>query len=69
VDHFLRVVAAGAREHGHAAARLCDDELDDLDLFGVGQRWDLARRAARHQEVNAQVDLPPGKPGHSRLVE
>ena len=69
LDHFVRVVAAGAGEHRNLALRLLDDDLDDAQALGGGERRRLAGRAAGHEKVNAGVDLPPCQPPHARLVQ
>ena len=66
----LRVVAAGAGEHRHLPARFVDEDLDDpRRRSAIGQRRALAGRAARHEEVNAGVDLPAPEATNGRLVE
>ena len=64
---FLRVVAAGAGHHRHLAVRGLEHELDDAAPLGGAQRRRLAGRAARHEEVDAAVDLPLGEPLDRRL--
>ena len=66
---FLGVVAARARQHRHLAGRFFDHELDDAPAFGVRQRGRLAGRAARHEKVNAGVDLPPREALDAGLVD
>ncbi len=67
VHHFLRVVAAGAGHHRHLAVGRFEHELDDAAALGGAQRRRFARRAARHEEVNAGVDLPLRQPLDRRL--
>jgi hypothetical protein len=69
LDDFVCVVAAGAREHGHAAFCLGDNELHDPDLFFIGQRRHFSGRSARHEKVDAGVDLAFGETRDARFVE
>src|SRR5262249_30180711 len=69
MDHFARVVAAGAGEDRHAAAGLLDQSLDRPEPLLVRERRALAGGAARDQEVNAGVDLPAAEATDGRLVE
>ena len=69
MNDLRRVVAAGAGEHRHAPPGLLDEELHDPHALGVGQRGVLARRAARHEKMNAGVDLPTAETAHGCLVE
>ena len=66
---LLRVVAAGARQHGHFARGFVDQNLDAADAFLVAERRILAGRPARAQEVNAGVDLAPPEAPHALFVE
>src|SRR5205814_2434706 len=49
--------------------RFVDEYFDDAQPLGVGERRVLARRAARAEEMDARVDLPPCEPANRRLVE
>ena len=66
--HLLGVVAAGAGQDGHASAGLVEHQFHDAQVLLARERRALARRAARHQEVHALVDLPPREPAHGSLV-
>ena len=69
VNDLFGVVAAGASQHGHAPRRLLDDDFDDPRTLGVGQRRAFAGRAARHEEVDAAVDLAAHQAAERGLVE
>ena len=75
-------VAEVLRRHGLARGRLVveneggedrmtlhvEGSLADAAALGRGQRRHLAGRAARHQEVRAEIDLATGQPPHGGLV-
>ena len=69
VNDLPSVVSARAREHRHFAARFFDANLHDAGSFFFRKRRALARRAARHEKMNAFVDLPPRQPADAVFVE
>ena len=69
LDHFPRVVSAGAGQHGHLALGFLDDQLHHAQLVAMRQRRRLARRPARRQKVDASVDLPASQTLDRGLIE
>jgi|GEM_PF-6138836 hypothetical protein len=59
VQRLDGVVRAGARDHGHVFDGV-DDGLDDLDVFGVGERRRLAGRSHGDEAVDAGGFEPLG---------
>ena len=57
-DDFVRVVAAGAGEHGDLALGFFERDLDHAQMLFARERRAFARGAAGHQEVDPGVDLP-----------
>src|ERR1700680_4362749 len=51
------VVAAGAGEHTDAAVGLFERDFDYAQMFFARERGTLARGSARHQEIDAFIDL------------
>ena len=69
VNHFLRVVAAGARQDRHAAVGFVDEDLDNPQALGQRERRALTGGADGDEKVDARVDLPPAEPANRRFVE
>ena len=49
--------------------RFLHDQLDDPHALVLAQRRALAGRPARHEEVNACIDLPLRQPPNARLID
>ena len=68
LDDLPGVVPARAGQDRHAAARLLDHDLDHAAPFLGGERRRLPGRAARHEEVDARLDLSPREAAHRLFV-
>src|SRR5208282_3432265 len=69
LDDFGGVVAAGAGNDAHPAARLFDRDLDDAVELRVRERRAFARGAAGHEEIDAGVDLALDETAQRLLIE
>src|SRR6476469_6118135 len=69
MDHFLRVVATGARQYWHLALHFVDENIDDAEAFVRRQRRVFAGRAARNEKMHTTVDLTASEPPHTGFVE
>jgi hypothetical protein len=69
LDRLARRVRSGARDHGHAAARLIDAPLDHQLVLVMRQRRALPGSADGHQALGAFHDLPFDKVAERFLVE
>src|SRR5579883_681875 len=69
LDDLVRVVAARASQHRHAAARLLDRDFNDAKVLRAGESGAFARRAARHQKIDAGIDLPPHEAAESLFIQ
>jgi hypothetical protein len=69
VNDLPRVVAAGPGEHGDPAGSFLDQDLDNPHAFGMTEGRVLTCRTARHEEMNAGVDLTAPQPSYRTLVE
>src|SRR4051812_23886972 len=69
MNHFFRIVAAGAGEHRHRAFRLVDQDFDDADALLVGERRVFAGCTAWTEKMNAGVDLTTRESADRCFVE
>src|SRR5439155_25567125 len=69
VDHLSGVVTARPGKNRRLAGGFVHQQLDNPQALGQGKRRALSGRAARHEEVNAGVHLPPAKAADGCFVE
>src|SRR5260370_23121953 len=63
------VVASRARHHRNLAVRFLQRDFHDAPALVVRQRWAFSGRAARDEEMDSGLDLPPHQPAQSSFVE
>src|SRR6202011_247630 len=69
MNDLLRIVSTCSSEDRDAPSRLVHQDLDDADALGERERGILARRPARHEEVDARVNLAPAEPADGGFVD